>query len=58
VTTGWLIGVTERMISARFAYVLAFGVAAFWFVLAATLVGRVRLPEPGGPQKESAAVSG
>lgn len=44
VTTGWLIAVTERAVSPRFAYQLAFGIAAFWFVLAAILVARVRLP--------------
>lgn len=49
VSTGWLIAATERAVSPRFAYELAFGIAAFWFVLAAILVGRVRPPDGAEP---------
>jgi MFS family permease len=43
VVTGWLITGAKLATSARFAYTLAFAVAALWFVLSATLVARVRL---------------
>ncbi len=41
---GVLITVVRIQISAYAAYELAFGIGAFWFVLAAILVGRVRVP--------------
>ena len=43
--TGWLISWSKSAVSPSFAYVLAFVLAAFWLVLAAALVGRIRLPE-------------
>ena len=43
--TGWLITGAKLAVSARFAYALAFAIAALWFSLAAVLVGRVRLPQ-------------
>jgi MFS family permease len=51
-TTGVLISAVKTAVSARLAYGLAFGIGAFWFVLAAALVGRVRLAG------EPAAVTG
>ncbi len=47
VSTGWLISWMKTAHSARLAYTFAFGIAALWFVLAAWLVGRIRLPKPG-----------
>jgi hypothetical protein len=44
VSTGWIISGAKWAVSARFAYVLAFAVAALWFSLSALLVARVRLP--------------
>lgn len=41
--TGWIITGAKIAVSARFAYTIAFGVAAFWFILSAALIGRVRL---------------
>jgi Na+/melibiose symporter-like transporter len=48
-TTGWLITGLLGATSGRVAYTVAFGIAAFWFVLAAAFVGFVRLPTPGQP---------
>lgn len=45
VTTGWIISGARWAVSARFAYTLAFGIAALWFALAALFVSRVRLPD-------------
>jgi Na+/melibiose symporter-like transporter len=45
-STGWIISGAKWAVSARFAYVLAFAIAALWFSLAAVLVARVRLPQP------------
>jgi Na+/melibiose symporter-like transporter len=42
--TGWIITGAKLAVSARFAYALAFAIAALWFSLAAMLVARVRLP--------------
>ncbi|HUC10254.1 MAG TPA: MFS transporter, partial [Stellaceae bacterium] len=42
-STGWIITGAKWAVSARFAYVLAFAVAALWFSLSAVLVARVRL---------------
>ncbi len=42
-TTGVLITLAKDVVPAAFAYGLAFGVAACWFVAAALLVGRVRV---------------
>jgi MFS family permease len=42
-STGWIISGAKWAVSARFAYVLAFAIAALWFSLAALLVARVRL---------------
>ncbi len=42
-TTGWIISGAKWAVSARFAYVLAFAIAALWFSLSAFLVARVRL---------------
>jgi hypothetical protein len=44
--TGWIITVARWAVSARFAYTLAFAIAAAWFSLSALLVGRVRLSDP------------
>jgi Na+/melibiose symporter-like transporter len=44
-STGWIISGAKWAVSARFAYVLAFAIAALWFGLAAFLVARVRLAE-------------
>jgi Na+/melibiose symporter-like transporter len=46
-STGWIISGAKWAVSARFAYVLAFAIAALWFSLAAVLVARVRLPQAG-----------
>ena len=43
VVTGWIISGARLATTARFAYTLAFAIAALWFVLSATLVARVRL---------------
>jgi Na+/melibiose symporter-like transporter len=43
VTTGVLITVAKRAVSAPFAYGLAFGVAAVWFVAASVFIGKLRL---------------
>ena len=44
-STGWIISAAKWAVSARFAYVLAFAIAALWFSLSAVLVARVRLPQ-------------
>jgi Na+/melibiose symporter-like transporter len=41
--TGWIISGARWAVSARFAYTLAFAIAALWFSLAALFVARVRL---------------
>ncbi|MGH7029419.1 MAG: MFS transporter, partial [Stellaceae bacterium] len=41
--TGWIITGAKLAVSARFAYALAFAIAALWFSLSAVLVARVRL---------------
>jgi Na+/melibiose symporter-like transporter len=41
--TGWLVSSLRLAVSAGVAYMAAFGIAALWFVLAATLIARVRL---------------
>jgi Na+/melibiose symporter-like transporter len=41
--TGWIISGAKWAVSARFAYVLAFAIAAAWFSLSALFVARVRL---------------
>jgi Na+/melibiose symporter-like transporter len=45
--TGWIITGTKIAVSARFAYTVAFGIAAVWFILSAALIGRVRLARTG-----------
>jgi Na+/melibiose symporter-like transporter len=45
-TTGWLISWLASAASGHIAYTAAFGIAAFWFVLAAAFVRCVRLPGP------------
>jgi MFS family permease len=42
-STGWIISGAKWAISARFAYTLAFAIAALWFSLSAVMIGRVRL---------------
>ena len=42
-STGWIISGAKWAVSARFAYVLAFAIAALWFSLSALLIARVRL---------------
>jgi Na+/melibiose symporter-like transporter len=42
-STGWIISGARWAVSARFAYTLAFAIAALWFSLAALMVARVRL---------------
>jgi Na+/melibiose symporter-like transporter len=44
--TGWIITGAKLAVSARFAYALAFAIAALWFSLSAVLVARVKLPRP------------
>ena len=44
--TGWIITGARLAVSARFAYALAFAIAALWFSLSAILVARVKLPRP------------
>lgn len=41
--TGWIITGAKLAVSARFAYALAFAIAALWFSLSALLIARVRL---------------
>jgi len=41
--TGWIISGAKHAVSDAFAYTVAFGIAALWFVLSAALVARVRL---------------
>jgi Na+/melibiose symporter-like transporter len=43
VSTGWIISAAKWAVSARFAYALAFAIAALWFSLAALLLARLRL---------------
>ena len=40
--TGWLVSSLRLVVSAGDAYMGAFTIATLWFVLAATLIGRVR----------------
>jgi len=42
--SGWLISGIKMESSERLAYITAFGIAAFWFILAAWLITRVRIP--------------
>ena len=42
-STGWIISGAKWAVSARFAYTLAFAIAALWFSLSAVMIGRVRL---------------
>ncbi len=42
-STGWIISGAKWAVSARFAYTLAFAIAALWFGLSALLLARVRL---------------
>ena len=44
-TIGVLIALVKTAASAQAAYELSFGIGAFWFILAALLVGRVRVAE-------------
>ncbi len=44
-STGWIISGAKLAVSARFAYTLAFAIAALWFSLSALLVARVRLTQ-------------
>jgi Na+/melibiose symporter-like transporter len=44
-TTGAIITAIRDAASAQLAYEVAFAIGALWFVLAAALVGRVRVPE-------------
>jgi MFS family permease len=44
VVTGWLVSTLRIEVSAGTAYVGAFSIAMLWFILAAALVTRVRLP--------------
>ena len=46
-STGVLITAAKTLVSPEFAYELAFGIGAIWFILAAALVGRVRLAPAG-----------
>ena len=57
-TTGWIISGAKWAVSARFAYVLAFAIAALWFSLSALLVARVRLSPPSDYSAASARISG
>jgi Na+/melibiose symporter-like transporter len=43
VSSGWIISAAKWAVSARFAYVLAFAIAALWFSLSALLLARLRL---------------
>jgi MFS family permease len=45
-STGWIITGAKWAVSARFAYTLAFAIAALWFSLSALLISRVRLADP------------
>jgi hypothetical protein len=53
--TGWLISGAKQAVSVSFGYTVAFGLAALWFVLAALLVGRVRLVDTIRPVPRPAA---
>jgi Na+/melibiose symporter-like transporter len=53
--TGWLISGAKQAVSLSFGYTVAFGLAALWFVLAAVLVGRVRLVPSLTPAPRPAA---
>ena len=57
-TTGWIISGAKWAVSARFAYVLAFAIAALWFSLSALLVASVRLSPPTDYSAASARISG
>jgi MFS family permease len=46
-STGWIISGAKWAVSARFAYTLAFAIAALWFSLSAVMIGRVRLARTG-----------
>jgi Na+/melibiose symporter-like transporter len=46
--TGWIISWAKGTVSPSFAYVLAFVIASMWLVLAALLVGRIKLPVATG----------
>ena len=45
--TGWIISGAKHAVSDVFAYTVAFGIAALWFLLSAALVVRVRLVRSG-----------
>jgi MFS family permease len=53
-STGWIITGAKWAVSARFAYTLAFAIAALWFSLSALLISRVRLAEPADYSAASA----
>jgi MFS family permease len=53
-STGWIITGAKWAVSARFAYTLAFAIAALWFSLSAMLISRVRLTEPADYSAASA----
>jgi hypothetical protein len=42
--SGWLISGVKVVSSEQLAYVIAFGIAGVWFVLATILVGLVKMP--------------
>ena len=44
--SGWIISGLSLAVSARFAYLFAFCLAAACFILAAWLIRKVRLPAP------------
>jgi Na+/melibiose symporter-like transporter len=46
-STGWIISGAKWAVSARFAYTLAFAIAALWFALSALLLARVRIAPAG-----------
>lgn len=47
--TGWMISWAKVEVSPAFAYIVAFIIASFWFVLAASLVGRIKLHDRATP---------
>ncbi|MGH7051167.1 MAG: MFS transporter [Acetobacteraceae bacterium] len=52
-TMGFLISSLKISVSGPFAYMVAFAIATFWFVLAAAFVGRIRLSDEAGAEFNS-----
>ncbi|MGH7104461.1 MAG: MFS transporter [Acetobacteraceae bacterium] len=57
-TMGFLISTLKMSVSDSFAYMVAFAIATFWFILAAAFVGRVRLADAADAETSLPAAAG